>query len=247
MTCLQLPCGSLTINPNEMRKHAMAFYETLFGAEPCDMECRKELLEGLPQLSQEERERLDSELTLEELGAAVNQITFGRAPGIDGFSTDFFKQFWNTLGSDLHAVLAECFRSGSFPVSCQRAVLSLLPKKEDLALVKNWRPVALLCTDYKVLSRALSNRLKHVLGIILHRDQTNCVPDRTIMDNIFLTRDVIDICKYSNVCLEIVSLDQEKAFDRVDHTYLFSVLNAFGIGEGFWSWVGLFIRVLTVW
>ncbi|KAK2902533.1 hypothetical protein Q8A73_012279 [Channa argus] len=44
---------------------------------------------------------------------------------------------------------------GSLPVSCQRAVLSLLPKKGDLALLKNWRPVALLCTDYKVLSRAL--------------------------------------------------------------------------------------------
>lgn len=51
------------------------------------------------------------------------------------------------------------------------------------------------------------------------------------MDNIFLTLDVID--KYSNVGLGIVSLDQEKAFDRVDHTYLFSALKAFDIGEGF--------------
>lgn len=121
-------------------------------------------------------------------------------------------------------------------------MLSLLPKKGDLALLKNWRPVALLCTDYKVLSRALSNRLKHVLGIISHSDQTYCVSDRTIMDNIFLKCDFIDICKYSNVGLGIVSLDQEKAFDRVDHTYLFSTLKAFGIGEGFWSQVGLLYK-----
>lgn len=46
-----------------------------------------------------------------------------------------------------------------FPVSCQRAVLSLFPEKGDLAFLENWRPVDLLCADYKVLSRTLSSRL----------------------------------------------------------------------------------------
>ncbi len=96
----------------------------------------------------------------------------GRAPGIDGLSIDFYKCFWNILGSDLHGVLLECLSSSSLPVSRQRAAQSLLPKKGDLALLKNWRPVALLCTDYKVLSRALSNRLKSVLEV--HRPHLPC-------------------------------------------------------------------------
>ncbi len=239
MTCLKLQGGRVTTSPGEMRSHAMDFHAELFRAEQCSMECREELLEGLPQLSLEEKAALDCELTLEKLTVAVNRLASGRAPGIDGLSADFFKHFWSILGPDFHAVLLECFRTGSLPVSCQRAVLSLLPKKGDLALLKNWRPVALLCTDYKVLSSALSNRLKNFLEIIIHSDQTYCVPDRTIMDNIFLIQDVIDVCgSYDNVNFGIVCLDQERA-DRVDHYYLFSALKAFGFGDGFLAWIGL--------
>ncbi|KAK2897108.1 hypothetical protein Q8A73_013488 [Channa argus] len=239
MTCLKLPGGRLTSNPSEMRRHAVDFYSDLFSAEDCNMEHREKLLDGLPQLAQEELAALDSPLTLEELTDVVNQMATGRAPGIDGLSIDFFKRFWNVIGPDLHAVFMECLDRVSLPVSCQRAVLSLLPKKGDLALLKNWRPVALLCTDYKVLSRALSNRLKDYLGILVNPDQTYCVPDRTIMDNVFLMRDLIDLCSISNVKLEIISLDQEKAFDRVDHSYLFSVLKALGIGDEFLGWLHL--------
>ena len=60
----------------------------------------------------------------------------GQAPRIDGLSADLFKHFWNIIGPDLHSVLLECFRTGSLPVYCQSAVLSLLPKKGDLALPK---------------------------------------------------------------------------------------------------------------
>lgn len=78
-----------------------------------------------------------------------------------------------------------------------------------------------------MLSRALLNRLKDVLDIIVHTDQTYCVPDRTIMDNIFLIRVVIDVCRSDiNIHFGIECLDQEKAFHRVDHSYLFSTLRA---------------------
>lgn len=87
------------------------------------------------------------------------------------------------------------FEQSLLPTSCRRAVLTLLPKKGDLSHLKNWRPVALLCTEYKVLSRALSNRLKPYIGLLVHMDQTYCIPDWTIMDNLFLMRDVLDVCK----------------------------------------------------
>ncbi|KAF7643645.1 hypothetical protein LDENG_00235850, partial [Lucifuga dentata] len=140
---------------------------------------------------------------MEELTTAVGQMASGRAPGLDGLTADFYKRFW------------ECFDGGSLPSSCWRAVLSLLPKKGDLALLKNWRPVALLCTDYKILSRALANRLRDCLDLIVHMDQTYCIPGRTIMDNLFLFHDLIDVCNVYNLNLGIISLYQEKAFDRV--------------------------------
>ena len=124
-------------------------------------------------------------------------------------------------------------------MSCTRAVLSLLPKKGDLGQLKNWRPVSLLCTDYKILSKCLSNRLKKYMDAVIHANQTYCVPGRTIMDNLFLIRDIIDLSKMQNLDLGLLSIDQEKAFDKVDHNYLFKTLEAFGVGTGFVSWVKL--------
>ncbi|XP_064843632.1 uncharacterized protein LOC135555246 [Oncorhynchus masou masou] len=112
-------------------------------------------------------------------------------------------------------------------------------KKGDLALVKNWRPVALLCAEYKIVSKCLSNRLKEYLGVLIHKDQSYCVPDRSIVDNLFMIRDVLDICKLSDVNVGLLSLDQKKAFDRVDHQYLFKTMKAFGFGDVFLSWVNL--------
>ncbi|KAJ3614016.1 hypothetical protein NHX12_017593, partial [Muraenolepis orangiensis] len=155
MSCLKLPGGRVTSSPEEMRNHAMDFYTDLFGGEQCSIEGREEILEGLPQLSPEEKAALDLELTLEELTGAVNQMASGRAPGIDGLSGEFLKHFWGILGADLRGVFSECFRTGSLPVSCRRAVLSLLPKKGDMALLKNWRPVALLTVDNKLYSLAI--------------------------------------------------------------------------------------------
>jgi len=65
---------------------------------------------------------------------------------------DFYKSFWSELGEDLLEVLNESLAEGQLPLSCRRAVLTLLPKKGDLADIKCWRPVSLLCSDYKLLS-----------------------------------------------------------------------------------------------
>lgn len=71
------------------------------------------------------------------------------------------------------------------------------------------------------------------MGNIIHKDQSYCIPDRTIYDNIFLVRDLLDYCKLNGTSLGLLSLDQEKVFDRVDHEYLFRTLKAFGCGDGF--------------
>lgn len=97
MTCLKLPGGRVTPDPGEIRSHAVEFYADLFRAEQCSMDCREELLEGFPQLSEGEKAAVDSELTLKELTAAVEQVAPGRAPGIHRLFIDFLKKFWNFL------------------------------------------------------------------------------------------------------------------------------------------------------
>ncbi|XP_077429684.1 uncharacterized protein LOC144056610 [Vanacampus margaritifer] len=98
----------------------------------------------------------------------------GRAPGIDGLSVDFYKSFWPTVGPDLLAVMNDSIKNGKLPLSCRRAIITMLPKKGDLQDIKNWWPVSLLCSDYKILSKALALRLRGVMSSIIHPDQTYC-------------------------------------------------------------------------
>ena len=205
MVSLRLPDGEVTTEPARMRKHAVEFYSELFRAVHCDVDSAAELLEGLPQLSPEERDLLNSDITLEELTMAVSQMASGKAPGMDGLPSDFLKHFWGVLGRDILDIVKECFKKGTLPTSCRRTVLSLLPKKGDRSLLKNWRPVALLCTDYKILSNVLSNRLRTYIEQLINPDQCYRVPDWSMLDNLVLIRDV---CKLYNVNVGIISIDQ---------------------------------------
>ncbi|KAI4873817.1 hypothetical protein NFI96_001421 [Prochilodus magdalenae] len=227
--------GTVAADPAEVRRLAVGFYSEVFTASTLDQQCSRVLLEDLPQLDELHLRDLDTALTCEEVTRAVFQLASGRAPGIDGLPADFCKALWETVGRDLFEVSLASYEAGAFPTSCQRVVLSLIPKKGDLCLLTNWRPVSLLCSDYQILSRCTANRLGEALGVVV--DQSYCVPTPSIYNNLFLMRDLN--AKSFNSDFGFSSLDQEKAFDRVGHEYLFATLRAFGFRHAFVSWVKL--------
>lgn len=91
----------------------------------------------------------------------------------------------------------------------------------------------MLCNDYKILSKALATRLGEVIGSIVHPDQSYCVQGRRIFDNVSFIRDIVDCGNIFDVDFGMISIDQEKAFDRIEHNYLWNVLKAFGFSSDF--------------
>jgi len=156
---LKMPCGGVTTDQREIQAYALSFYENLYCSEKCDGAVADELLYGSTKLSEEDQDDLDSPLSFGELSQAVQEMCSGKSPGLDGLSAEFFKTFWNLIGQDLYGVFLECIEKGTLPLSCRRAILTLIPKKGDLGCLKNWRPVSLICADFKILSKALTNRL----------------------------------------------------------------------------------------
>lgn len=102
---LRCPNGNLTANPVEMRKLAVDFFSLLYSAEKCDPDSAKDLLKDLPQLEQGKRKALDDIITYGELTEAVQQLSMGRSPGIDGLTAEFYKHFWGIIGEDFYEVV----------------------------------------------------------------------------------------------------------------------------------------------
>ncbi|CAM5093569.1 unnamed protein product [Eretmochelys imbricata] len=240
VTCLLAEDGTPLTDPVEMCGRARNFYTSLFSLDPTDPDACRVLWEELPTVRVGDRDRLELPLTLAEFLEALRRMPTNKSPGMDGLTVEFYCAFWDILGPDLATVWAKSFQDGVLPLSCRRAVLALLLKKGDLHDLQNWRPVSLLSTDYKIVAKAISLWLRSVMADVIHPDQTYTVPGCSIFDNLFLVRDLLELGRRDGLLFALLSLDQEKAFDRVDHGYLLGTLQAFGFGPQFVS----FLQVL---
>ncbi|CAM2117480.1 unnamed protein product [Caretta caretta] len=213
VTCLLAEDGTPLTDPEEMCGRARDCYTSLFFPDPTDPGACGVLWEELPTVSVGDRDRLELPLTLAEFSEALCRMPTNKSPGMDGLIMEFYRAFWDILGPDL---------------------------KGDLRDLRNWRPVSLLITDYKIVAKAISLRLGSMMADVIHPDQTYTVPGRSIFDNLFLVRDLLELGRRDGLSFALLSLDQEKAFDRVDQGYLLSTLQAFGFGPQFVS----FLQVL---
>ncbi|KAI3372192.1 hypothetical protein L3Q82_007049 [Scortum barcoo] len=75
--------------------------------------------------------QLEADISPQELWEALQSLKPGKAPGLDGLPAHFYKAFWLVVGEDLLSVLRDSLVAGRLPLSCRRAVLTLLPKKEE--------------------------------------------------------------------------------------------------------------------
>ena len=125
-----------------------------------------------------------------------------------------------------------------FSVSQKQAMIKLIEKKDkDKRFIKNWRPISLLNVDVKIVSKALASRLKEILPSLVSSEQTAYVKNRIISESGRLISDIIDICDKQNINGYLVTMDIEKAFDSLDHTFLINVLSKFGFGNNYISWI----------
>ncbi|CAM2096990.1 unnamed protein product [Caretta caretta] len=207
--CLLEEDGTPLTDPEEMCGRARDFYTSLFSLDPTDPGTCGVLWEELPTVSVGDRDRLERSLTLAEFSEALRRMPTNKSPGMDGLTVEFYHAFWVILGPDLVTVWAESLQSGVLPLSYRRAVLALLPKKGDLRNLRNWRPVSLLSTDYKIVAKAISLQLGSVMADVIHPDQTYTVPGHSIFDNLFLVQDLLELGRRDGLSFGLLSLDQD--------------------------------------
>ncbi len=176
----------------------------------------------------------DLQLSHTEISDGINLLKANKSPGTDGLSSEFYKLFSQQLAPFLLQVFNESLLSSTLPASMTQGLINLIPKpQKDPLYIDNWRPICLLNNDYKILALILAKRIKKVLDTLIDETQSGFMPYRHITNNIRLVLDIID---YSHLISDnsfILFLDFFKAFDTVEHNFLFHTLDKFGFGGFF--------------
>ena len=108
--------------------------------------------------------------------------------------------FWPDIGHSVYKSFILAFKQGELSDSQKQGVITLIPKKDkDSTDLKSWRPLSILSTDYKIIAKVLSNRLKPVLSEIISPDQVGYMKDRLCGENTRLISDIIEYCKINHL------------------------------------------------
>lgn len=231
--------GTVSSRHRDIEKVFVGYFRNIFSSEvDATVEGHlarvQKLCDTLPKVSPAFHEMLCAPATCEELRAAVHALNPKSTPGPDGIPNLFYQKFFPAIHAPLLKMVNSFLCDGSKPFSFREGRITLLPKPGGCpSEPQSWRPITLLNSDYKIVASLMGRRLRCVLPEIVSRAQTCSVQGRTIFSSLALTRDLFAYMSRCGLPGAFVSLDQAKAFDRVEHSYLFAVLSCFGFPASF--------------
>ena len=193
---------------------------------------------NIPKLSNDERKSTDEVISITEFGNALKNLPNNKSPGNDGFTTNFYKFFWPDIKELLYDSYMHTFEHKTLTSNQRKGILNLIPKKyKDLRHLANWRPVSLLNTDYKILTKALAIRLQNVIALLINSDQVGYIKGRYIGENIRIMFDLMSYIDSNSEEALFAQIDFEKAFDSIEWPFLFKSLESYNFGSNFINWI----------
>ena len=228
---------NLSENEKEISSFISNFYQKLYTSSYDHHGCRTffdKVSPFIPNISRENCELCEGPITLDELKVIITKMPPNKSPGPDGLPYEFYLTFWEDLKYMLLEVFEDCAKNSELTVSMKQGLISLIPKpSKDLLYLDNWRPITLLNSDYKLLVALYAKRLKFCLEEIISTTQSGFMKGRHISNNIRLVLDMLDYPELLEDKALILFLDFYKAFDTVEHPFIFEALQHFGFEENF--------------
>jgi len=204
---------------HEILKEIESFYGKLYASQVVDTnEAFSDFTSDLQtaKLTDEEREKLEGYITIEECAKVLKTFPPGKSLGDDGVTAEFYCFFY-LVSRDLVNSFNAAYKEGELSISQRRGVIPLVPKEDSgVSDLSNWRPITLLNLHYKIASKVIAKRIEKILPRLIHPDQTGFVKGRYIGQNIRLINDMMEHTKLHHIPGILLLLDFRKAFDTIE-------------------------------
>jgi ribonuclease HI len=239
---------SITRNAREMANVAGRYHERLQAKPEMNQEreeaIRKTLNTVQKEINQDTKEELAKMVKSENLRAALKKCKGGKSPGEDGLTYEFWKWAIRTTNEHneekatnldvmdmMSKYLKDIEKHGPIDNNFAKGIMVPSYKKGDRTLISNYRPLTMLNTDYKLYTRTVAHKLIEVCNEIIHENQAGFIPGRSIYDHTRLINMIEETCEREETNGYILALDQEKAYDKIDHSYLWRTLEKYNFPE----------------
>ena len=186
---------------------------------------------------------MEGMLTTHELTHCLFNVMKGASsPGLDGFTVNHLRVFWDELKALTTNALNASF-GNTLTLTLKKAVIKLLRKgTKDPTLTGNYRPISLLSIFYKLASCAITQRIKPAVESIIGRQQKAYIKHNNIGSCII---NIINLIRHTITTKKsglILLIDFKKAFDSISHTFIHNTLKTLGFGPDIISWISTFLK-----
>lgn len=195
------------------------FYQQLLGREDPSVCCHiaDQLAPNVQKrISAAERELLAAEVNDEEIRHALFSMDGNKSPGPNGFTAHFFKVSWSVIQHDFTRAIRHFFEMNQMRREVNSTIITLLPKKDKVDRMKDFRPISCCNVVYKCITKIIANRLQTVLPTLIGPGQSAFIKGRHIQDNILLAHELVRNCHGKRVTPRgTIKIDLQKAFDSI--------------------------------
>ena len=181
--------------------------------------------------------KLEEMFTEEEVLAAVSGLNDDKAPRPDGFPIAFWSFSWDFVKDEVMGFFKDFFQNDQFVKSLNATFLVLVPKGSSVDDLKDLRPISLVGSLYKILSKVLANRIKSVMRLIISQSQNAFVEGRQILDAVLIANEAVDSILRRKERGILCKLDIEKAYDHIRWDFLQQTLERMGFGSKWIRWM----------
>lgn len=167
---------------------------------------------------------LEAQFSSVEIDNVIKSLPNNKSSGPDGFNSEFYKKYWPIIKNDFYKLCRDFHDCSLCLRSINTSHITLVPKVDNPVTLSDYRPISLLNSSIKLITKILANRLQPVITKLIHRNQYGFIQSRTIQDCLAWDFEYLHLCHHSKKEIVIIKIDFEKDFDKIEHQAMLTLM-----------------------